>query len=110
MVPMRGFDYSSMQPDAHVLSGSQPSEMQGQVTELDVQRDGRRMRQHLAQHAIAQVPPVAGPDPPDVAAADALAEDGVDAAAHATEPSARARAWVAPCARARAKGPAGRAT
>ena len=57
------------------------------------------MHQHLAQQSAAQMPPVALPDPLDVAAVHELAEDGVKAVAHAAERGAKARVGKRPALR-----------
>ncbi|HEV2461806.1 MAG TPA: hypothetical protein VGS80_25905, partial [Ktedonobacterales bacterium] len=53
------------------------------------------MHQDFAQQAAAQMPPIARPDALDRTAVDELAEDGVDAVAHATEQRAPARVRIA---------------
>src|SRR5581483_8354943 len=65
--------------------GNQLSEMQRRVAKFFVEQDGHGMHQHLAQQAATQVPAVTRPHPFDVAPIDELAEDGVDAIAHARE-------------------------
>jgi len=76
----------------HVSLGNQLCTVQGWVAELNIEQG---VQWHFAQQSTAHMPPVSCPDPLASAAADELAEDGVDAVAHPTQHGAPARMQVA---------------
>src|SRR5581483_6518263 len=72
--------------------GHQLSEVERRLSLMAIEPDAQGMHQHVAQHAVGQVPAVARPDPLDGTAVNQLPEDGVDAITKAAEQPAPA--WM----------------